>query len=197
MDLALGLEPWLTGDNGLCTYPMPWAGSEKEAPMTPEEYEAKTESEEVVNDLDLQLFLGSYLHPAFGTIHIERNTSDDHLHLKWGRLGRAKLYQIESKDSPRAVTFRCLWEGPYAYNKFHSIDIIFNETNDDGVVPALWIVLESKPDYFVRDSLFQDHDWTCPDIEGVYNGNSVSTIPLNSLSIAVIIPGIIYFTWQE
>ena len=190
LDQAAGLEPWLAGD-GVCSYPLPWIGSEPKAPLTPQENEEKFASEEILDGLDLQPFVGNYIHPAFGTIHIELNASDGHLHFRWGRLGRAKLYRIDIPDQQDIVIFRSLWEGAYDYDT-SSIIMKFNETNKDGMVPALMMSLESTPDYFVRDSLYNDDEWTCPCVEGECYDSGATIKTFNCISCWLFLLSTLY-----
>ena len=167
LDLASGLEPWLTNVDGLCTYPTFWIGDEPTVPitMTPQDLEQKLVNEEVMDDIDLHAYEGSFVHPDFGVIYISVSSSDGHLHFRWGRLGQGKLYRIVSQDQAGAVAFQVLWGAPYTYDIKDRVIITFNETNEDGVVSAFGIVQGSSVYYFTRDSLFEDHEWICPDID--------------------------------
>ena len=185
LDHAVGLEPWLAG-NGVCTYPMPWTCGGKKVLMTPRQYERKLPNEEVLCDLDLVPSEGSYIHLAFGILHIRINSKDGHFHFQWGRLGQGKLYRIESSGHQGSVDFQVLWGAPYRYDIYDKYSVIFNTINEDGVVPAFGTPQGSTVDYFVRDALFMNDEWTFPNIQDEYQCNGVGTTLTNSLLWSII-----------
>ena len=191
LDHAVGLEPWLDGD-GVCTYPMPWTRGGPKVLLTPRQYERKLANEEVTDDLDLVPYEGSYIHPTFGTVHIRINSKDGHLHFQWGRLGQGKLYSIESSRHQGSAAFHVLWGAPYRYDIYDKYLVIFNTSNEDGVVPAFGIPQESTVDYFVRDSLFPNYEWTCPNIRGEYQCSGLGTTFTDTLLWTILLSCILW-----
>ena len=190
LDHALGLEPWLAGD-GLCTYPMPWGDVEPNVPITPRQYEQNLINKEVVGDLDLHPYEGTYINPGFGTVHIGINSADGRLHFRWGRLGQGKLYRIESSDHQDSVVFQVLWGAPFTYDTTDEYTMVFNISYEGGVAPGFGIPQGSTVDYFVRDSLFAEHDWSCPNVGDTYQCNGFGTTVIHSLAWVIVSSGII------
>ena len=188
LDHALGLEPWLAGD-GLCTYPMHWGVARPNNFVTPRKYEQLLKNIEVVDNQGLHPYEGTYINPAFGTVHIGIDSADGRLHFRWGRLGQGKLYRVETGYHQGSVVFEVLWGTPFTYNIWNADILLFNISNEEGMAPGFGIKVSTM--YFVRDSLFKNHDWSCPNIGDVYQCSGLGTTLTRSLSWVMVSSGII------